>query len=312
LVKEVLTFLTDPVNFGAGNEWQMVRPATVDTVVDNCIIKAVGDGKDDIYVGIALKQSSADPDQVDIVFNGYAGYDAGLEWDEQPGAIPHSTLPTMPLVELSRVECWLTANTKRFILVMQMSTQYECCYAGFFKAVGVERQYPYPLAIGGSCITGKSWASTSPVHSGFMNPGSDTYAGVGNFGNNPAENPYQDATSLRIRRPDGTWRGAQNKSSSDQALHFERLCIWPQNTEPTNVLTVLDNNLTIENVIMFPCLLYETFPPGIVGQLDGIYFVGNREDLSAKDTLMHQGKPYKVFNNVFRRENDEYFAIEWF
>jgi hypothetical protein len=62
---------------------------------------------------------------------------------------------------------------------------------------------------------------------------------------------------------------------------------------------------------MYPFLLYETEPVGILGQLDGIYWVGNREDLSTKDSISYGGKIYKIFNNVQRRDNDQYFAIEW-
>lgn len=311
LVKTVITFLTDPANFGAGNQWVLMKPATIDEITTEVILKSVGDGQDEIYTGIRLEQGAL-PEQVDLVFNGYAGYDTGLEWIEQPGAINHQYLPTLPLVEGTRISCWLTANSSRFMLIVQMSTQYECCYIGFMKAVAVQRQYPYPLVIGGSYIQGRPWSNQTPGHSGFMNPGSDSYGGLGLYGATNVDSAYMDTTTLRLRRPDGTWRSALNKSSSDQATHFEKLCVWPQNTEPTNVLTVLDNSLTIENVIMFPCLLYETHPEGVVGQLDGIYFIGNREDLASKDTIIHDGKPYKVFSNVFRRDNDEYYAIEWF
>ncbi len=300
LVKQSVEFLIDPNNFAPGMAWQLIYPATVQVFANESydlqsgiggeiILKGVGDGEDEIYIGIQTKNKG---EQTDIRFNGYAGYDAGLEWVEQPGCIYHNTLPIIPLADNTRMTCWLSANSSRFILTVQMSTQYECAYIGFVKTVSVERQYPYPLVIGGSGYDGVGWSSTSDVHSTFINPG-----GSG------------DDTTLRIRRPDGTWRAGQNKGGSPIA---GKLCVWPQNTKPTNVLTVLDNNLTIENVIMFPVLLYECDQPGIVGEFDGMYFIGNREDLSSKDTLIHEGKPYKVFNNVHRRDNDEYFAFEWF
>lgn len=311
LLTSITTFLTDPANFGEGNQWQLLQPATLTDIIDRVILKGVGDGQDEIYIGMKL-EAGASTGQTDIVLNGFAGFDAGLEWHEQPGAIPHDKLPTIPLADHTRVNFWLTANTSRFIVVAQLSTQYESAYVGFLQPVAVERQYPYPLVIGGSYIQGGIWNSASPGHSCFVNPGSDTYAGLGNYGATVTESAGEHTSSLRIRRPDGTWRTALNKNKADVAMKFEKLCVWPQNTEPTNVLTVLDNSLTIENVIMFPCLLYETYPAGVVGQFDGVYFIGNREDLSAKDTIIHDDKPYKVFSNVFRRDNDEYFVIEWF
>ncbi|TWH48557.1 hypothetical protein [Sporomusa sp. KB1] len=314
LVKKIVAFLTDPNNFGYGNQWQLLRPATgiAADIVDEVILKGVGDGQDEIYVGMKVKPNAKSEGQIDIVLNGFAGFDPYLAWYEQPGAIPHPKLPTIPLVGDVRTTFWLSANTSRFILVVQMSTQYESAYVGFLKPVAVERQYPYPLAIGGSYIEDGKWDNTGPGHSCFLNPGSGVYGGLGGFGAVYTDDANENTTSLRLRRPDGVWCSALNKTLSDKAAMFEKLCVWPQNTEPTNVLTVLDNSLTVENVIMFPCLLYETFPPGIVGQFDGVYFIGNREDLAVKDVIIHNGQPYKVFNNVFRRDNDEYFVVQWF
>lgn len=302
VVQQTVEFITDPANFDPGMEWQLIRPASVADFMNapydaktgkggELILKAVGDGKDEIYVGIQVKTNSSKT-QTDIRFNGFAGYDPGLEWFEQPGCIEHKTLPIIPLAEDNRLQCWLTVNPYRFILVIQMSTQYEAAYVGFIETVSVERQYPYPLVISGSAYDGIAWNSTGDTHSIFTNPG-----GSG------------DNTSLRLRRPDGVWTAGANKGASPTA---GRLCVWPQNTKPTNVLTVLDNHMTIENVIMFPIMLYECEHPGIMGQYYGVYFIGNREDLSAKDTLIYESKPYKVFSNVQRRDNDEYFAIEWF
>lgn len=300
LVAKTVSFLIDPENFSPGMAWQLVSPASVDDFLrapydpqtgtgGEIILKGVGDGEDEIYVGIQTKRKG---EQADIRFNGFAGYDPGLEWFEQPGCIYHATLPVIPLPDNNRFMCWISANPSRFILVVQTSTQYEAAYIGFIPTISVERQYPYPLVVSGSAFDGISWSDTSDAHSCFINPG-----GSG------------DNTSLRLRRPDGRWRAGQNKGASPTA---GTLCVWPQNTKPTKVLTVLDNTQTIENVIMFPVLLYECDQPGIVGQFDGVFFIGNREDISSKDTLVHEGKPYKVFNNVWRRDNDEYFAIEAF
>ena len=94
-------------------------------------------------------------------------------------------------------------------------------------------------------------------------------------------------------------------------MKFEKLNVWPTNTEPVRTLTVLDDVLTLENVIMYPFLLYESYPVGLIGQLDGVNWIGNREDLAAKDSIIYQDRVYKIFCNVHRRDNDQYFAIEW-
>lgn len=311
LLKGVVTFMTDEAKFGAGNQWTLVFPATIADITSEVVLKGVGDGTDEIFIAFKL-EDGATPGQKDIVLNGFAGYDENLSWIEQPGGIPHEKLPILPLADNTRIVYWISANTRRVIIVAQLSTQYESAYLGFVQPIAVERQYPYPMAIGGSYIQGKSWDVYTAGHSAFFNPGSDSFGGMGGLTDSPQDYATEQTSSLRIRRADGTWRAAVNKSSGNSALHFEHINVWPQNTEPTNVLTVLDNSLTIENVIMFPCLLVECYPHGILGQLDGVYFVGNREDLSAKDIIVHNNKQYMVFNNVNRRDNDEYIAIEFF
>lgn len=293
LLRGVISFLTDPANFGAGNEWKLIQPATVADITSDCIIRGIGDGQDDIYLGFMLTEKSSG--QIDIVLNGYAGYDSGLAWREQPGGISHSTLPIIPLVKDTFMTYWVSATTKRIIIVVELSTQYESAYIGLLNPIAIERQYPYPLVIGGSAYEGVTWTSTSWEHSYFGNPG-----------------PSLTASSLRIRRPDGDWRVGLNYNGSALApLTPSLLTVWPTNVAPVRAVTIYDPVLTLENVIMYPFLLYETDPVGIVGQLDGIYWVGNREDLATKDSISYGGKIYKIFNNVQRRDNDQYFAVEW-
>lgn len=301
IITKTLEFLTDAEQMGAGSEWKLKTPTTIEQFSNKCIIMGQGDGSDEIYVGIELKEGDG---QTDIRFNGFAGFDDAMTWEEQPGAIYHETLPIIPLAVPAKYFCWLTATSRRFILIVQESTQYEAAYCGFMTPVAVERQYPYPLVIAGSAVDGISWNSYGDTHSMFLHPS----------GKSTIE------TAMRLRRSDGTWESAYSTTTNQATA---QLTVWPQNTHPTNVLTALDDSQTIENVIMFPELLYECGqgpsvknigpdPIGIVGQLEGIYFVGNREDISSKDTLLYNGKQYLVFNNIDNRENDQYYCIEWF
>lgn len=285
LLKGVISFVTDEANFGAGNAWQLVRPATIDDITSEVILKGVGDGQDDIYIGFMLAAKSGG--QIDIVLNGFAGYDPGLTWREQPGGISQTTFPIIPLMSNTFMTYWVSANTRRIIIVVELSTQYESAYIGLMKPIAIERQYPYPLVIGGSYYEGGLFTDTGTAHTAFVNPGTGT-----------------PNTSMRIRRPDGSWRSATSLTLGD-------LCVWPTNVSPVRTLTVYDTVLTLENVIMYPFLLYENNPVGLIGQLDGVFWVGNREDLATKNSIVYQGKVYKIFNNVQRRDNDSYFAIEW-
>lgn len=148
LLQDVAKFLTDAANFSAGNAWQLMRPAVIDASTTEVILKGIGDGKDEIYIGMKIKAQGTD--QENILLNGFAGYDANLEWFEQPGSIYQDALPCVPLAKDVLMTYWITANTSRITLHVEMSNHYEAAYLGFFKPVAIERQYPYPMLIGGS------------------------------------------------------------------------------------------------------------------------------------------------------------------
>lgn len=326
LFDQVIIFLTDPINFSGGNQWELKLPTVfkgesidpdtgeVDPGTREVILMGKGDGKDEIFIGIKI-EDSVNKNQQDIVFTGYAGFDKYLEWWEQPGALWHEKLPVIPLSKDVFMNFWLVANTRRFILIVEMGTQYEGGYVGFMKPVNIERQYAYPLVIAGSYIQGGRWASRSAGHSMFTHPGSDTYGGIGGYMTAfPAQSEAENTSPLRLRHPDGTWKTALNVNSASRVMGFEKLCVWPFNTVPTETYTVYRKTGEIsklEDNMMYEAKLYESHPVGNVGVLDGVYYIGNRVDLAAKDTVVYKDKTYKVFSNVFRRNDDSYFAIEW-
>lgn len=297
LLKQITEFLIDAANFGSGNQWTLLKPtsglvADITTVNNEVVLKGIGDGQDSIFVGMKLSGNN-------ILLNGFAGYDDGLTWDEQPGSIGGQSfsLPCLPVVSDTEMNYWLTATTKRFIVVVELSTQYEAAYMGLMKPVAVERQFPYPLVVGGSYVGNGAWTSATAGHSIFTCPAYDSVA---------------NDTSLRYRRPDGVWRSVASKNSGFASVPLTAgASLWPTNTDPVRTLTVYDSVLTIENVIMYPFIIHENTPVGMIGQLDGVYWIGNREDLANKDSIVYNNVVYKVFSNVQRRDNDQYFAIEW-
>ena len=290
LLKGVVTFLTDTSNFDTGKNWTLLTPSSVDEITSSTgvILKGVGDGNDEIYVGMKMSAvtNGKTTTAVSILLNGYAGYDSGLEWEEQPGCISLDKLPCIPLVDATYMTYWVTANSSRFIVIVELSTQYEGAYVGLFTPIAIENQYPYPLLIGGSSYDSVAWTDTSTNHGMFTHPGTGAY------------------TSVAIRRPDGMWRYCTGSTLAN-------LNMWPTNTSPVNTLTVLDDTLTLENVIMYPFIMYENNPVGMIGQLDGVYWTGNREDLATKDSIVYNDVSYKIFSNVSNRDNDSYFAVQW-
>lgn len=314
LFDKVVQFLINPANFSGGNQWRLMSPSVFGTGTREVVLMGRGDGRDEIYIGLRI-ETSVNPRQEDIVLNGYAGFDPHLEWDEQPGAIDHKRLPTIPLAQGVFMNFWISANASRFILIVEMSSQYEGAYLGFMKPVAIDRQYPYPLVVAGSYIQGAKWFSRTAGHSMFINPGSDTYAGIGGYTTTlPGETGEENTSCFRLRRPDGLWRSALNVNRVGQRMGFEKLCIWPYNTCPAETYTVYRKTGEIsplEDNMMFPVKLYESHPVGNVGVLDGVYFIGNRVDLAAKDSVVYKDQIYRVFNNVYMRGDESYFAIAW-
>ena len=341
MLQDITTFLTDAANFTAGNEWQLMRPAAITTSTTEVILKSIGDGQDEIYIGMKIKAQGTD--QENILLNGFAGYDANLEWYEQPGSIYQDGLPCIPLAKDTFMTYWVTANTSRVTIHVEMSNHYEAAYLGFFKPVAIERQYPYPMLIGGSTYDGVTWNSKGNEHSLYMNP----HLSDGGF------------SAMCVRRPDGVWRYGGGT-----------LLTWPQQTAPVDTFTVYEKNsteATLEDHMLYPIMLYETEPlyslvkawksgiqysagglvthnallyvceythtagdfvtnrnagywkevegaqnvDGVIGELDGIYWLGNRADLAVKDNVIYRDKTYKIFNNSFRRDDDQYHCVEW-
>jgi hypothetical protein len=285
MLQDITSFLIDAQNFSAGTAWQLMRPAVIDASTTEVIVKGVGDGKDEIYIGMKIKAQGTD--QENILLNGFCGYDANLEWYEQPGAIYKDCLPCVPLAKDVFMTYWLTANTTRITLHVEMSNQYETAYLGFITPVAIERQYPYPLAIGGSAYDGMLWNDKGDAHSAYFAP----------------HISKEGFSALCIRRPDGVWRYGGST-----------LLTWPINTAPVDTLTVYKKSsqeATMEDHMLYPVMLYETDPVGMLGVFDGLYWIGGRADLSVKDNVIYKDKTYKIFNNIFRREDDQYHVIEW-
>lgn len=296
LLRVISQFVTDAANFPNGGEWTLMSPATIDNDSSEVILRGCGDGKDEIYVGLRL-----DPvinGQQNISLNGYAGYDRHLKWWEQPGAIhwqdedvdgaspfqPH--LPILAMAADILMNYWLSVDSYHIAMVVEMSNQYEAMYLGFMKPIAIDRQYPYPLVIGGGAPAGTRWADHGAAHTAY-------------FG----ANGTNGVPSLVLRRPDGAWESGG-----------ATLRIWPVNTHPVDTFVVYNKDaaeFTIEDHMLFPLVLYEETPTGMLGELRGVYWIGNRADLAARDTVVHDGITYYIFNNVYDRADDAYFVMEW-
>lgn len=300
LLREAAAFLIDPGNFGNKTAWALMSPAALTASTTEVILKGTGDGEDEIYVGMRL--DPAVNGQQDISLNGYAGYDPALKWWEQPGAIHWweedgsgaawgPKLPVLALAADVTMNYWLSADSYHFTLTVELSNQYETMYLGFMKPVAIDRQYPYPLVVGGGAPAGTAWAAHAAPHIAYL--GADGERGV---------------PSLVVRRPDGVWEAGGDV-----------LRVWPSNAHPVDTFPVYNKDareISIEDHMLYPFMLYEhnrsaNEPTGWLGELRGVHWLGNRADLATLDVVMHEGVPHKVFNNVYDRADDAYYCVQW-
>lgn len=279
ILADIIALVTDNTKM-AGAAW------TIKHQTENEIIfMAPGDGNDQIYTGIQLNESG---NNQWFTLNGMAGFDPNLPFEQQPGCIEEGEYrPTCPFLKGSVMSYWLTANARRILMGYRIGTRYEGMYLGLLRPYALEKQYPYPLVVGGSA-TGSNWADNSSDHRVFVNPGTsrnDTY------------------TSLRLRRPDGTWRGFVNRNSADAVNSAASSFLWPTYVAPQSLLRNTDGE-----VALFPVTLYSKTPVDAIGELDGVYWL-SAHGLAAEDIITYNGDTYVVLQNVHRTARDEMWGI---
>ena len=314
--EELLTIIKDSVSNVADmgvEAWDVMR---YDTTKQELIIKGPGTkkidgsrGTDEIYVGIKLNSVASIKY---FALNGYTGYDPLLEFDEQPGYIPHSHSriygpPAVPLVCTS-MHYWIVANGRRVVVVTRVGTRYEAMYLGLLKPYADAGQYPYPLVVGGS-MTGRnyddmksnydfSFVREDTDHRHFTDPGSIN----------------GHVSALRLRRHDGSWATFANKTYTHphavtpppENIGDFNYCTWPYENPLLDLLPNTDDTYTL-----FPIILYEkqdTRARAMFGEFDGCYWVSG-QIMGPEDTITIDTTKYLVIINVFRNTAGDYWAL---
>jgi len=319
--------------FALANRWARVYTKngniteTVDgvtttiSVVDSAqmsevIYMGVGDGADKIYIGMRIIMSAIDATWGTLEFNGYAGFDADLNsWTDQPGAIskfPLNTgLPSYPIANNTTFTYWITATTKRFIVVTKLATQYMTGYFGFFTPVAVEKQFPYPLVLAGTTYDNTvSWDSGNV--SSVTDPISAGYNAGGSFSTTiPSVTSASLKTSMRYRKVDGTWGAGYNNNGASK---FGELNVWPTNTESTELYTCynsIDSGVTKDSHLLIDFFLSSNYPQNLLGKLDGIFWIGGAKDIASENVVTINDTDYIIFANILARGGNDYYAVEW-
>ena len=323
LLTAVNTLVTTGLD--VATNWTLERSSEVNGEKSECIWRGVGKGQDKIYVGARVVLDAGEASGR-LELNGFAGYDAKLDWADQPSAITKSIvngeLPTLPLTNNATFSYWIFVNSQRIIITVKMATQYESAYLGFFNPVSVERQYPYPMVIAGSAIGGQHWSVVDNTRGSIALPATSANNAtvITSYQDYfPVDNKESNKCTMRVRLPDGRWKGSASKGNVVvngatilKYFPFAPLSTFPYTCGQSKLSTIYKQTTggqVIEDYILFPVTLVQNYPNNILGDLDGVYFISGTKDIATEQVLIFGGMQYIVFDTMNTRGANSYFVV---
>ena len=291
----------DKITFGMTPPWENLRAANVNTGTDEYIWRAPGnDGESEIYVGM-LRFANVIGDYDNLRLGGFAGYGQDAAFAAQPQPL---TRPVMPGLRVGTIKYWFIANGCRAMMFIKCGDVYEGAYLGFLKSYWKDEQWPYPLVLGGSMSWNSEPAATSTNwRYSYVGSAHNLITFYGDTNTNAADDVY----TLRLRRPDGRWRGFGIGATSDNVTYAH---VWPFNR---GIFTNVRPNLGDNTYPLFPIVLSEDASngnnPAIYGEMDGLYAVSGYENTSENIVTVNRAK-YLVLQNVYRTTFQDYMAIK--
>ena len=281
----------DTITFVMTAPWVALRSAAG----SEYIWQAPGNaGTDQILVGASVF-SDAGADYFNWRLGGFTGYASGNVFTNQPGAM---TGPCLPLWNAS-IPYWFVADGKRVIVVAKVSTVFESAYLGFIDTYPSPGQWAYPLAVGGmlafvnepvATSVNWRWSYTGNEHHAF-------YLG------NPTASAADAASSLRLRKPDGSWRGFGNNGFAASASYPGAL--WPAASGMTDLRPNLDGTYP-----MFPIIPTENdgTVQNVFGELAGVMSTTGHLN-AAENTITVGRETWLVIQNAHRTTKTDYAAL---
>jgi hypothetical protein len=294
------TLLDALVTFAIANGWTIQRDDR--TSLGEIILKGSGSsGTDAIYVGIR-RYANPTSDIYGWVLQGFTAF-TGATFMNQPGAIP-GNVPCVPLWN-DTIKYWFFVNSRRIIMVAQVSSVYVAMHLGYILPYGTPGQWPYPLCIGGSNVTDSTYnvprySDTSTNMAACFNP----------VGTSTANSP------LVIRTASGSWQRLWNDDSTivPPGQSISTLMtgngVWPYNERYQtggfgwHFLRPSQNG----NTPLLPLRLCRPDTPDLLGVFDGVKAVPGAGK-SSEDTATEGSDTYIIFQNTFRTTLSDFFAV---
>lgn len=252
------------------------------------------DGTSEIYSG-ALAFSNVGADYYNLRLGGFIGYDSGLSFTAQPGAMTRVILP----LRNASIPYWFVASGRSVRVVALVSTVYEPAYLGFLEAFASPGEWAYPLMIGGAMAfasepiatsTSWRWSNTTDEHRAYPTPFT-------------ADTMIDNAAQLRIRLPDGTWKGFGVISGG--TIRDANARVWPYHAPMSDWRANLDGSYP-----RFPIMPFSVSPStNVWGRFEGVFcFPGFA--VSAETEIIIGRERYIAFPNIYRSSSRDFFALQ--
>jgi hypothetical protein len=262
-------------------------------------------GTDSIFVGMR-SYTNVSYSLYDIFFNGFTGYLADNDFENQPGGLSRASgLDNQPLIPMlaQPMTYWLFVSGRRIMGVVKVGNYYEHFYLGFIKPYYTPAQFPYPLVVAGSSM---DTAYNIPNHSDI----SIYHKAYWDCCRN-----YKDSSksALRFRDLTGNWRGMYNQTPTpgqDAEYSYYAQGVWPWAWKQLDALAPnLDGGYPL-----FPAVLNDgagdyAGQSHLHGEFEGLYATAGRDNL-AENTITLGGDVYMVFPNTFHSGDNDFCAVK--
>jgi len=195
----------------------------------------------------------------------------------------YTRLPMLPLID-DTMYYWFFADEQRIIVVAKVQSNYESAYMGFGDRFGSPTDFPYPLIIKGSAFGNLAFSSTSGYHHSMV----DNMQGTTNA----------HVYSSLVCKPDNSW--STTLFSLDAIFHPMRY--W-------TATGIISETPTHKEVLVSPVSVIDQASQAVLSEMDQVIHIAG-VGVQSEDEIDGPNKlRYKIFQNVFRTEYNDFFGV---
>lgn len=295
----------------------------IDTAFDGDRVVMLHNTVEDVYVGIrAYYNTTYNSYGWQLV--GFNGYQAGLDWDEQPGYMSGAVY--VPMSNAVVTDFWISITNTRMCGAFKIGSVYPNFYLGLLDKFATDSEYSYPLAIIGCHTIPKQYNNSDIYYSGMGDPGADSSSAQGagllkrpDGSTQTIQNFYGTTswadTKINIQpygsteTLPGTMPAANKWYSTDISSYktsWRQLVSRTPNVLPAMQLKPIGNDYTI-----VPFTVVESVDMRrIHGTLAGVFWLNPDVAITTEDLIVVGNVAYRVFQNCDKSSRNNLFAIK--